>query len=734
MASRSFSVSNSNGRFTLTLTLTEGTQSVANNQTPLSYSLVLKANTGYNFELYKIGRTVTLNGTTVYNVAREDSASLSIADYGSLILVPETTTNITHDNDGTKSISVAFSINMASASYTPGAMSGSGTMTLTTIPRATQPTLSPSSVTLGNNMTINLPRAASTFTHNTYYSFNGGQNVLIQQGATTSSTWAVPLSLANQIPNATSGTGTIICSTYNNGSKVGDKTAPFTAIVPDNANTKPTCSFTIAASGNPTWVTSGYVQGKTSVTATITGTPKYSSPISTYKLTVNGVATTKASSPVTSGVISNSGSISVKGAVINSRGFSSDESLTAKTINVIPYAKPSIIKHPSYNSIVCARCDANGNLTDSGKYLLVRMRCRWSSLANKENTASVTYSVVSKDGTVNKSDTITSTVLGGGSSNNYYSWYDLNEKLNLDLATTKAFTATIKITDRYGEYGALTFPIPTEDVAFHLGQNGDRAAFGKYAEHAKTVEIADDWTLMASGNVQGRVLGLGALPEITANKDLNDCLTIGVYSVRSNAIAQSLKNCPTANAGTLRIYSGTGGGLQGDAPYVYLIQEFVTHTAGATFRRRIYTGTEIENGKYKYYYDGWLSYVAETNTTVAITADSNRLASSWKVRYCATGLVELQARVTFTNVAIVDTWGTCFSHYLEKSSLTYPVTFKELPICQVTIETTTGGDAWVTGCDKVAPSTTKTPMYQVVRPNSRTSETIVLDYFVRGFI
>ena len=209
MASQSFSVSDSKSRYTLTLTLTEGTQSVTNNQTPLTYKLVLKANTAYNFELYKIGRTVTLNGTTVYNVARSSSASLSIADYGSLTLA-EGSTTITHNNDGTKSISVAYSMDMASASYTPGAMSGSGTMTLTTIPRATQPTLSPASVTMGSNMTINLPRAATSFTHNVYYSFGSLSNKQIASGAGTSATWSsVPLDLANQIPNAKSGTGTI---------------------------------------------------------------------------------------------------------------------------------------------------------------------------------------------------------------------------------------------------------------------------------------------------------------------------------------------------------------------------------------------------------------------------------------------------------------------------------------------------------------------------------------------
>lgn len=129
-----FKVNNSNNRFTLQLTLTEGAINSTNNTSPVSYKLELIANTSYNFEKYAIGSKVIIDSETVHSQERTATKQYSIAKYGTLVLASGTKT-ITHDADGKKKISVSFSIDMASVSYTPGALSGSGTMDLTAIPR-----------------------------------------------------------------------------------------------------------------------------------------------------------------------------------------------------------------------------------------------------------------------------------------------------------------------------------------------------------------------------------------------------------------------------------------------------------------------------------------------------------------------------------------------------------------------------------------------------------------------
>lgn len=129
-----FTVNNSNNRFTLKLTLTEGTPSVANNNSPVSYKLELIANTSYHFTDYAIGSKVVMDGETVHNQVRTASVQYSISSYGRITLASGSKT-ITHDADGSKKIAVEFSIDMASADYTAGALSGSGDMELTTILR-----------------------------------------------------------------------------------------------------------------------------------------------------------------------------------------------------------------------------------------------------------------------------------------------------------------------------------------------------------------------------------------------------------------------------------------------------------------------------------------------------------------------------------------------------------------------------------------------------------------------
>lgn len=125
-----FSVNNSNGRFTLRLTLTEGAYSIANNSSPVTYKLELVANTSWHFSNYSIDSVVLLDGTSVHSKV----AQYSIASYGTLLLASGTTT-ITHDTNGAKIISVAYSIGMASTDYTAGGLIGTGSMPLTTIPR-----------------------------------------------------------------------------------------------------------------------------------------------------------------------------------------------------------------------------------------------------------------------------------------------------------------------------------------------------------------------------------------------------------------------------------------------------------------------------------------------------------------------------------------------------------------------------------------------------------------------
>ena len=291
MATKSFSTDykiNGVKHWVLELIVEEKLSNVERNETLLSFDLWLRdVGSSYTFKNYNIGRSVSINGTTVYNVARANSDSISLGN-GKSYKLAEGSTTVAHNDDGTKSISVSYSMDMAKASYTPGPLSGSGTMTLTTIARASQPTLSSTDFNMGSAITIYTNRKSKAFTH-TVECFNASNARLFQIGDSNKVTDRISWNTDNLFAKCTNSktlSGYIKVTTYNGSTPIGTaKTVNFKATVPDTVDYRPSASMTLA----PTPATIGglsgiteYVQGKSYVNATISATPKKSASMKRY--------------------------------------------------------------------------------------------------------------------------------------------------------------------------------------------------------------------------------------------------------------------------------------------------------------------------------------------------------------------------------------------------------------------------------------------------------------------
>lgn len=158
----------------------------------------------------------TLNGTTA-TIATGVGASYAWT-------VPDLVSLMPNATSGTATITCD--------TYSGSTKIGSKTVSLKiTVYSATTPTLSASSVRMGNKLTITLPRASSKYTHKLTYAMGGTTGNI---GTTaTSYDWTVPTSLAAKLTNATVGSVTITCVTYNGTAAVGTTTVKFTAMVPD---------------------------------------------------------------------------------------------------------------------------------------------------------------------------------------------------------------------------------------------------------------------------------------------------------------------------------------------------------------------------------------------------------------------------------------------------------------------------------------------------------------------
>lgn len=191
--------------------------------------------------------SITIDGTTTSGTSAWSTKNTTAWQFlGSASKV------ITHNNDGSKSITISGSHtgNSASGSSKMGNASGSGGFTLITIPRASSITATDANIGSASSIIIN--RASSSFTHTVTYSFSGLSGTIASKTSNTTIGWTVPESFYQKLPNDQEGTVTITCDTYSGDTKIGTKTTTMLVKVPDSA--KPVIDSATAVDINETTI------------------------------------------------------------------------------------------------------------------------------------------------------------------------------------------------------------------------------------------------------------------------------------------------------------------------------------------------------------------------------------------------------------------------------------------------------------------------------------------------
>lgn len=128
----SIQANGSKGHHKFILTVTEGAISIPNNTSPVSYKFqIAPVQTSWNWEQWGayIKYSFKINGV-------EYTGSIDAYDGYSTVTLKSGTQTVTHNADGSKSISYSFSVTDTSGvTYTSGNASASGTLALTKIPR-----------------------------------------------------------------------------------------------------------------------------------------------------------------------------------------------------------------------------------------------------------------------------------------------------------------------------------------------------------------------------------------------------------------------------------------------------------------------------------------------------------------------------------------------------------------------------------------------------------------------
>lgn len=221
--------------YLLELTVTEQSIDTVANSSAVDFVLKLRSGSKNRFTLYGIGASVSLNGKVVGTRDRYEEDQVSLGYNSSVTLVKGSAT-VAHDDDGTKTMAVAFSISMATGSYVPGPVSVTDkSMTLTAIPRAS--TIAASDANIGSVSTVVVGRKSTAYTHTVAVKFGGIAGCLNTDGELVSTAvkmtaatipFAVPESFYGEIPDKASDKCTLTCTTYSGSSAIGTKETSFT--------------------------------------------------------------------------------------------------------------------------------------------------------------------------------------------------------------------------------------------------------------------------------------------------------------------------------------------------------------------------------------------------------------------------------------------------------------------------------------------------------------------------
>lgn len=519
MASITFNPGVNSVNPTVTLTVTQASQNVANNTSTVNYSLAISRPSAISSSTAK-SYSIVINGTTV------KSGTTTIGGSGNKTIASGSTT-ISHNADGTKSISFSFSLqyNITWAGVYLGTASKSGSMTLSTIPRASSISCNPTSVALGGSITVSISRASSSFTHTIQHDFYVGSWTTVATKTTaTSVSFATALSWASRgaMKNQTSGGGRIRCITYNGNTQIGEKIINFTCTVPSSVvPTISSISVSDAAGYYSTY--SGYVQGKSRPKVTISAAGAQGSTISSYTTKIGSAS--YSGSSFTAPAITSTGTITITTTVKDSRGRSASKSTS---ITGLAYATPTIA------SLTVTRANSSNTASSTGTYLKLTATGTISSLNSKNKK---TYTIYYKASTASSYTTLTS---GTASS---YSISIAPGALGGSFATTTSYDIKLTITDNFTSV-SRTATLATTSVLTNWRSTGKGLAIGKASEKdAFEVALPTELnsTLTAKGaatfsstvTIGGKNVGT-YLSQVDTNKSNISNLTSRVSAIETN--------------------------------------------------------------------------------------------------------------------------------------------------------------------------------------------------------
>lgn len=460
-------------KYSLLLDVSEKSYSIENNTSTVEWWVGIRSNTAYHNH-YGLAETYTvvINGSTVHSAVHKPTVG-----NGQTVWVASGTATVGHNADGSKTVAVSASFNNADrGTYLPTTGSCSGSLKLTTIPRATVPSVDKPSLDCGSVIKFTGTSASSNFSHKLYSSWNGEEKLIatLDKGSTAVSySYTIPTSWESDMPNTTSAIATFILETLNGNTVIGRKS--INATVKVRSGVLPTI-------GNPTIEDTNsiskemglYVQSQSCIKFVIPTSGNQGSTITSVSTKFNDQ--TYSGSTFTTQAIQNSGTLTYTITVTDSRGRTATKS---GSVSVVAYNPPSLTN-------VSAKRANSGYAVDesSGTYALLHFKVGFTGLSNKNVTSFYIQYRAS----------------GATSWTKINSWannYTLNQDYkagNLFTSTTTTYEIAFGVKDKFmSDYSWQIVTVTPTYALINFGKDGKSLTFfGQDGNNANRLTVNGD--------------------------------------------------------------------------------------------------------------------------------------------------------------------------------------------------------------------------------------------------
>ena len=432
-------------------------QNQAKNQSTITLDLWIYDGTGYSQNESSNEAYYILQGTKVWHPYYYSST-------GWYKLGSKTIT-VDHNSDGSKTVTLSASWDCGfDSSYTPRTLSVSGSVTLPTIPRAA--TLSYGAMTMGTAATIKITPPVSGATSTITYKFGSASGTIVTKTSAASVSWTPPTSLAAQIPNSASGTGTMTVETYSGSTKLGSRAYTVTISVPSTMT--PTLTVAISDPTGRADTYGGYIQSKSRLKVELTAAGVQGSTIKSYAIKVGDILSAT-SDTATSGYLPASGSLTVTASATDSRGRTKT---VTQTVTVTPYVSPTI------SALEVVRCKANGTEDPTGAYAKATFSGAITALGGK-NTA--TYRVETRETGTETWSTVATAAAG------QYSPTDVS--VVFAAAANKKYDVRMVAVDAFESLASSNRFLPAAYTSMHIADSMGSVGIGRLCDKEDTFQV-----------------------------------------------------------------------------------------------------------------------------------------------------------------------------------------------------------------------------------------------------